>query len=87
MTRNGRVMQCFSPSTAAVDGFGGLPSRGPYDAIHVGAAAPRVPAQLVEQLKVGGRLIIPVGPEHGDQHLLQIEKHADGRVTERYGSW
>lgn len=65
-----------------VDGFDGLPDSGPYDAIHVGAAAPHVPTTLVKQLKKGGRMIIPVGPEYGDQYLMQIDKGTDGSVKQ-----
>jgi len=56
------------------DGFAGLPSEAPFDCIHVGAAAPHIPQALVEQLKMGGKLVIPVGPEHGAQNLLLVEK-------------
>ena len=66
-----------------VDGFDGLPDLGPFDVIHVGAAAPHVPPALVEQLSIGGRMIIPVGPENGDQYLLQVDKAKDGSVTQR----
>ena len=65
-----------------VDGFDGLPDSGPYDAIHVGAAAPSVPPALVKQLKKGGRMIIPVGPEHGSQFLMQVDKAGDGTVKQ-----
>ena len=65
------------------DGWAGAPEHGLYDAIHVGAAAATVPSSLLEQLKEGGRMIIPVGPNGGDQSLLQIDKsvEGDGRCT------
>ena len=46
------------------DGRNGYPSEAPYDYIHVGAAAPTVPKPLIDQLKVGGKLFIPVGKYH-----------------------
>lgn len=56
------------------DGRGGWPEGAPYDAIHVGAAAPTIPDALRNQLKVGGRLICPEGPEGGTQYLVQIDR-------------
>jgi protein-L-isoaspartate(D-aspartate) O-methyltransferase len=66
-------------------GNGGLgwPERAPFDAIIVTAAAPSIPPALVEQLQPGGRMVIPVGPHHGDQELLLITKDAAGTVTRR----
>lgn len=54
------------------DGWKGWAEHGPYDAIHVGAAAERIPADLVAQLKVGGRMVVPVGPPSETQMLVQV---------------
>lgn len=63
-------------STRHGDGWAGWPTKAPFDAIIVTAAAQVVPDALVQQLKVGGRLIIPVGENRGEQKLLLIEKTA-----------
>ena len=47
------------------------------------AAAREIPPALVEQLKPGGRLVIPVGPDPSGQDLMLVEKDAAGRVRER----
>lgn len=54
------------------DGRKGYPQQAPYNAIHVGAAAPDTPKALIEQLANGGRLIVPVGPEGGEQYMMQV---------------
>jgi protein-L-isoaspartate(D-aspartate) O-methyltransferase len=59
------------------DGRLGYPQGGPYDAIHVGAAAPSRPVELIEQLKPGGRLVVPVGI--GSQTMMTYEKSSDGQ--------
>lgn len=65
------------------DGYQGWPEKGPFDGIVVTAAAPRVPQPLVDQLKPGGRMVIPVGPSFAEQELVLVEKRADGSVTRR----
>eukprot|EP01018_Ginkgo_biloba_P025570 Gb_04905 [translate_table: standard] len=60
------------------DGRQGWPDLAPYNAIHVGAAAPVVPQPLIEQLKPGGRMVIPVG--NFFQELQVIDKQLDGSL-------
>jgi len=68
------------------DGSLGLPACGPYDAIAVAAAAPAVPHQLVEQLKVGGRLVIPVHNPGGVDDLTRVRRDAASVRSERVGN-
>jgi protein-L-isoaspartate(D-aspartate) O-methyltransferase len=65
------------------DGGLGWPERAPFDAIIVTAAAPDIPPALIEQLRPGGRMVIPVGPRHGDQELVLIIRDASGGVRRR----
>jgi len=62
------------------DGSLGWPEEAPFDAILVSAGGPEIPPALVEQLAVGGRLVIPVGWESGAQELLVVRVDADGRL-------
>jgi protein-L-isoaspartate(D-aspartate) O-methyltransferase len=63
------------------DGHDGLPQHAPYDAIIVTAAPQQIPQPLIEQLKPGGRLVIPVGGLIYGQDLLLIEKGDDGKIS------
>jgi protein-L-isoaspartate(D-aspartate) O-methyltransferase len=60
------------------DGYQGWPEHAPFDAILVTAAAPRVPPALLEQLRIGGRLVIPVDAEDGEQSLQVHTRTQDG---------
>ena len=64
------------------DGYMGLPQDAPFDGIIVTAAAPRVPGPLLEQLKPGGRLVIPVGPAAYTQWLTVWTRDEDGLFHE-----
>lgn len=63
------------------DGFEGLPAYAPYDKMIITCGAPFVPPKLIEQLKTGGILIIPLD-EGDNQRMLKIVKQADGTNTE-----
>lgn len=65
------------------DGYYGWAESGPFDNIIVTAAANHVPPPLVQQLKPGGRMVIPVGQQFQVQHLTLVDKAADGSVTVR----
>lgn len=65
------------------DGAGGWPEGAPYDRIIVTAAARAVPPTLLAQLASPGRMVVPLGPPHGDQRLLLIERDPDGALNER----
>ncbi|MGI9424154.1 MAG: protein-L-isoaspartate(D-aspartate) O-methyltransferase [Hyphomicrobiaceae bacterium] len=65
------------------DGYFGWPKCGPFDGILVTAAAGHVPPPLVEQLKPGGRMVIPVGGVFEIQHLTLVEKSSDGQIRTR----
>jgi protein-L-isoaspartate(D-aspartate) O-methyltransferase len=67
----------------AGDGYAGWAEHAPFDAIIVTAAAPELPRPLVDQLKPGGRMVVPVGGTHEVQQLLVVDKLASGEATVR----
>jgi protein-L-isoaspartate(D-aspartate) O-methyltransferase len=78
-----RLADVPNVTTHIGDGYRGLPDRAPFDVILVTAAPTEVPTALVDQLKPGGRLVIPVGPTADVQELRLIEKDAKGGLRDR----
>ena len=66
------------------DGSLGWPEHAPYDAIAVAAGGPSVPPALLEQLAVGGRLVIPVGPRDNDQKLVRVTRVSTDEYREEH---
>ncbi|MBL7812128.1 MAG: protein-L-isoaspartate(D-aspartate) O-methyltransferase [Bacteroidetes bacterium] len=70
------------------DGSLGLPAHAPFDAILVTAGAPEVPKSLINQLKPGGRLVIPVGEKPDNQRMMRITRLAGNQTrTEVFGQF
>ena len=63
------------------NGYAGWPEHAPYDGIIVTAAATHIPEQLIEQLKPGSNLVIPVGLPNMHQELMQITKDTQGEIN------
>lgn len=77
-------LKYFNIVTRYTDGTIGWKAESPFDAIIVTAGAPEIPEGLIEQLAIGGRMVIPVGDQHS-QDLVLIRKTADGVTTESLG--
>ena len=69
--------------TCTGNGYEGWPEHAPYDGIIVTAAAPYIPDALIEQLKPGGRMIIPLGPPYSYQELVLVTKDMDDHIEKR----
>jgi protein-L-isoaspartate(D-aspartate) O-methyltransferase len=67
---------------SVADGSKGYPEKAPYDRIVVTAAAPSVPKPLIEQLKQGGIMLIPIGSISMFQTLIKVSKGTDGKIKE-----
>jgi len=65
------------------DGYYGWPEHAPFDAIIGTAAAGRIPEPLIEQLKPGGRMILPYGSPRGFQYLVLVTKDKDGNISRK----
>src|SRR5205085_11150734 len=69
------------------DGYAGWREAAQFDAIIVTAGAVRVPPALVAQLRPGGRMILPLGPNWAEQQMTLVRKRRDGRIAVRSCGW
>lgn len=76
-------LDCANVEVREGDGYGGWLEHAPFDGILVTAAAPHIPQPLLDQLKPGRRLVIPVGYPNSAQRLLVLEKDPGGKLIER----
>lgn len=74
---------CTNVTVLSGDGYYGCPEHAPYDGIIVTAAAPFIPQPLIEQLRSGGKLVIPVGLPYMHQQLMLVEKKQNGEIATR----
>lgn len=72
-----------SAQTRLGDGYFGWPEHAPFDAIIVTAANDHIPPPLIQQLKSGGRMVIPVGSRYTTQKLVMVERDAEGQIRTR----
>jgi protein-L-isoaspartate(D-aspartate) O-methyltransferase len=72
----------YRPTMSYGDGYKGMPTYGPFDRVIVTAAAPQIPEALLSQLKEGGRMLVPVGPENEVQRMLELTR-SDKRTIEQ----
>jgi protein-L-isoaspartate(D-aspartate) O-methyltransferase len=77
----------YKPNFYYGDGFKGVPSFAPFDKILITAAAAHVPKELLEQLKVGGRMVVPVGGEGYQEMTLIVKKGEDEYERSNYGGF
>ncbi len=79
------ALRLHNTVTRAGDGSRGWTEQAPFDRIIVTAAAETMPQALVDQLGIGGVLVVPIGPDRGDQELYKITRTEAGPVSEKLG--
>lgn len=77
----------YRPACFFGDGYKGLPNFAPFDKILVTAGAPQVPEEFKQQLKIGGRLVIPVGPEQRQEMLVITRISENDFKSEKHGAF
>jgi protein-L-isoaspartate(D-aspartate) O-methyltransferase len=80
-----RELDIHNATIKCFDGTMGWMAHAPYDAILVAAGAPSVPQPLMDQLKVGGRLVLPVGETQKEQKLVSVTRRENDYLTEFHG--
>ncbi len=81
-----RQLNIYNATVKCFDGTLGWAANAPYDAVLVAAGGPTVPEPLVAQLKVGGRLVVPVGETRESQRLIRVIKAETGSKQEDHGA-
>jgi protein-L-isoaspartate(D-aspartate) O-methyltransferase len=81
-----RQLNIYNATVKCFDGTLGWAANAPYDAVLVAAGGPTVPEPLVAQLKVGGRLVVPVGESRESQRLVRVIKTTTGYKQEDHGA-
>jgi protein-L-isoaspartate(D-aspartate) O-methyltransferase len=81
-----RSLGIYNATVKCFDGTMGWSAHAPYDAVLVAAGGPEVPEPLLAQLKVGGRLVIPVGSSRESQRLVRVTRTDEGDRREEHGS-
>ena len=69
------------------DGYKGLPKLAPFDKIIITAAAPEIPKELFKQLKIGGKLVLPMGGSVSQEMLLVIKKSNTEMEIQKHGAF
>jgi len=80
-----RDLGIYNATVKAFDGTLGWSAHGPYDAILVAAGGPKIPDPLVAQLRIGGRLVIPIGETRESQRLVRVTRTETKTKIEEYG--
>jgi len=80
-----RELDIYNATVKAFDGTLGWSAHGPYEGILVAAGGPRIPDPLVAQLKIGGRLVIPIGETRESQKLVRVIKTESASRIEEHG--
>jgi protein-L-isoaspartate(D-aspartate) O-methyltransferase len=80
-----RQLEIYKATIKCFDGTLGWAAHAPYDAILVAAGGPNIPEPLIAQLKVGGRLVVPVGESRESQRLVRVFKADNGLREEDHG--